>query len=411
MIASDRMPGGWSEHSLGELFEFSNGVNADKTAYGHGTLFANVFEVVANEALTEALIPGRVNLPDAVLDRYVVEHGDVLFNRTSETPADVGLASVYLGNSPIVFGGFVFRGRPKPPYRVTTSYARYAFRAHHVRKQIVARGQGAIRSNIGQRDLKVVRVVLPPAQEQARIAAALSRVDELSASLARLISKRKGLHEGLAQTLLTGKTRLPGFTRPWQEQAITEMLVPRGERNSRGESLEVLSCTKHLGFVRSLDYFNTQVFSRDLSTYLVIHRGDIGYPSNHIDEGSIGVQEILDRGLVSPIYVVMRPRSGVDTYFLQRRLKLDSFRHTLARSTNASVNRRGSLRWKDFSRLSVVVPSDPEEQSAIAQVLRDSEAAIAETREQLDKTLAIKQGMMQQLLTGRTRLRVAEVAA
>jgi type I restriction enzyme S subunit len=364
MSAGHNLPTGWTDHTLGELFDFSNGVNADKSAYGTGVPFANVLEIVAHEALTEALTPGRIALSPAATSRYSVLRGDLLFNRTSETPDEVGLASVYLGDTPIAFGGFVFRGRPKTD-RLTVAYSQYALRAHSVREQIVARGQGAIRANIGQRDLKLVRIQLPPRDEQLAIAAALSTADELMASLQRLLAKQHRMHEGLSQSLLTGASRLPGFDQPWQSYAMGEVLAPRTERNVSGEQLEVLSCTKHRGFVRSLDYFTTRVYSRDLSSYLVIHRGDIGYPANHVEEGSIGVQELVRRGLVSPIYVVMKPRDGVDSYFLQRRLKLSSFRHELARSTNASVNRRGSLRWKEFSRLSTALPSNPAEQRAL----------------------------------------------
>lgn len=409
MKASVGIPSGWEEFTLGELFEFSNGVNADKSAYGDGLPFANVFEVVKNEALTDDLIPGRVNLPPTVAARYLVRHGDVLFNRTSETPEEVGLSSVYLGDSAILFGGFVFRGRPKSA-RLGVAYSKYALRSHRVRAQIVSRGQGAIRANIGQRDLKLVRVVLPPPDEQQSLARALADVDALIIALERLVEKKQAIYQGLMQQLLTGRSRFPGFTEPWRRRRIHELLVPRSERNVRGEALDVLSCTKHLGFVRSLDYFKAQVFSRDLSGYLVIHRGDIGYPSNHVEEGSIGVQEVTQRGLVSPIYVVMRPKEGVDTYFLQRLLKLDSFRQEFARVTNASVNRRGSLRWQAFSQIEVSIPHESE-QGAISGVIRDAESAVATLRDQVDKAKAVKQGMLQELLTGRTQLPVMEGVA
>ena len=132
-------PQEWEEFVLDELFDFANGINADKSAYGDGIPFANVLEVVANEGLTPALIPGRIKLSAPLIARYQVRHGDVLFNRTSETQEEVGLASVYLGDKVIVFGGFVFRARPKTK-RLDIMYSKYALRAHGVRKQIIALG-------------------------------------------------------------------------------------------------------------------------------------------------------------------------------------------------------------------------------------------------------------------------------
>ena len=223
--------------------------------------------------------------------------------------------------------------------------------------------------------------------------------------LERAVTKKQSIKQGMMEQLLTGRTRLHGFNGEWKVRKIGELLAPRVERHLGSEKLEVLSCTKHEGFVRSLDYFKNRVFSRNLSGYKIIRYGDIGYPANHVEEGSIGVQESYEAALVSPIYVVMRPLPAVDTYFLQRQLKLDRFRQEFARTTNASVNRRGSLRWPQFSQIAVLVP-EYHEQRAISRCIRDSEAEVESFQRRLAKAQAMKQGMMQQLLTGRTRLPV-----
>jgi type I restriction enzyme S subunit len=311
------------------------------------------------------------------------------------------MTSVYVGEEPVVFGGFVFRGRPRTSL-LDPGFSQYVLRSSAVRAQIIARSQGAIRANVGQRDLKSVRVFLPGKPEQEAIASVL---DDIRSSIVRqsaLVAKKRAMHLGLTQALLTGRIRLPGFAADWKRVPIAEVLEQRTERNAAA-ALEVLSCTKHQGFVRSLDFFKNQVFSRDLSNYLVIHHGDIGYPANHVEEGSIGVQELAERGLVSPIYVVMRPVRGTDSFFLHRQLKLDSFRQEFARATNASVNRRGSLRWPEFSRINVSVP-EPDEQRAIASAIRDVEAEIAQLQREVEKLRSIKQGVAQRLLDGSTRL-------
>lgn len=89
----------WHEYQLGDLITFSNGINADKSAYGRGVPFINVLEVITNEWLRAKDIPGRVTLPNKVFARYRVRRGDILFNRTSETQDEVGLASVYCRNN------------------------------------------------------------------------------------------------------------------------------------------------------------------------------------------------------------------------------------------------------------------------------------------------------------------------
>lgn len=341
-----------------------------------------------------------------------VRRGDILFNGTSETANEVAMASVvdfdvpegtYLNS--FCFGLRLTRGAPVDP-----TFLAYYFRSGVGRTLVSSLAQGFTRFNISKTKLLALPLELPKLDQQLRIVDALVAVDDLLASLHRSTAKRVDERYAMMQALLTGAIRLRGFTKAWQSGKVSQVLRPRTERNSLNEDLEVLSCTKHLGFVRSLDYFKNQVFSRDLRSYRVIYRGDIGYPANHVEEGSIGVQELFDRGLVSPIYVVMGPVGDNDTFFLQRQMKLESFRQKFSQATSASVNRRGSLRWPEFSQIEVDIPV-VEEQRAISSAIRAVEAEIEALQRRLEATLAIRQGMMQELLTGRTRFTPTEVAA
>jgi len=411
----DRVPSGigafparWRMSRLGDLFQFSNGVNADKRAYGRGIPFVNVLEAITYTHLYGPEVTGRVSIPPSVAAAYELKRGDVLFNRTSETDADLGLASVYLGSESIVFGGFVIRGRPVDD-SLDPRYSGYALRASAIRSQIVALGQGAVRANIGQERLRSVLIPVPPIEDQRAIADLLSDVDAQLMGQSRLIAKKRDLRMAAMQHLLTGRRRLPGFCSPWERKTIGEFAIPRGPKNTQCERLPVITCSKHHGFVDSLRYFKSQVFSDDLSSYRLINRGDIGYPANHIEEGSIGLQDLHDVALVSPIYVVFRTDVTVNSLFLHRLLKLDSYREHFKTTTTSSVDRRGSLRWPAFSRIAVDLPPLPE-QNAIAAVLSDMDAELAALEARLEKTRDLKQAMMQELLTGRTRLVAAETA-
>ena len=243
----------------------------------------------------------------------------------------------------------------------------------------------------------------PEPNEQTAIANALSDADALINSLEKLIAKKRHIKQGVMQLLLTGKKRLPGFTGEWEEKKIGEIASPCAEKNNAAEVLPVLTCSKHLGFVDSLGYFKNQVFSKDTSTYKIIRRGQIGYPANHVEEGSIGLQDLYEVALVSPIYVVFSMSKGIDSFFLHRVLKLDSYRQKFKTATTSSVDRRGSLRWPAFSEITVSIPPLPE-QAAIAQVLSDMDTEIEALERKLEKHKLIKQGMMQKLLTGKKRL-------
>lgn len=265
-------PQGWRPISFSEFLEFRNGVNAEKKAYGAGIPFVNVLEVITHIHLRIADVPGRVTLSESNADRYRIEYGDVLFNRTSETQEEVGLASVYLDSSNAVFGGFVIRGRPQHNH-LDSMFAGYALRSRSVRSQIVAKGQGAIRANIGQRDLRKVIAILPPLKEQREIAAALSDVDALISGLDKLVAKKRAIKLAAVQQLLTGKTRLPGFRDPWKQTYLGEIAaIKTGKKNNQDKVEGGL----YPFFVRSQTVERINTYSFTGEAILVPGEGGIG---------------------------------------------------------------------------------------------------------------------------------------
>jgi type I restriction enzyme S subunit len=329
--------------------------------------------------------------------------GDVLVQR-SNTGDLVGTAAIFDGPAGVyIYPDLMMRIR----FRDQTSahwFWRYANSTRGRRFfQSIAAGSSGSMPKISGANLRSMPIPLPQPAEQRAIAEALSDVDRLLGALEAVIVKKRAIKHGVMQQLLTGRTRLPGFKGEWERKQIRDVARPSGHRNTSSSDLPVLACSKHLGFVDSLGYFKNRVFSKDLNGYKLIRRGEIGYPANHVEEGSIGLQDLYDVALVSPIYVVFTPTEGVESHFLHRLLKLEQYRQAFAAITNSSVDRRGSLRWPQFSEISVTMPSS-EEQAAIAGSLTAVEGEIAALEAQHEKTHAIKQGMMQQLLRGRVRL-------
>ncbi|UJH90561.1 restriction endonuclease subunit S [Antarcticibacterium sp. 1MA-6-2] len=171
------IPKNWLVQSLGEILDFKNGVNAEKESYGKGKKFINVMEVIKYNVITDSNIPGMVILSDSAFRQNQVKSGDILFNRTSETNDEIGITALYLGDEDVVFGGFVIRGRPKNAV-LTNDFKKYGFSTSIVRKQIISKGQGAVRTNIGQKDLEKVYLAIPSKNEQQKIATVLSTWDK-----------------------------------------------------------------------------------------------------------------------------------------------------------------------------------------------------------------------------------------
>lgn len=330
-----------------------------------------------------------------------LEVGDILICRLA-APAGRACILPNIGEDRVITAVDVTIFRPSPNV-ADRRYLVHSFNTRHWFEAVNERCGGSTRTRISRGQLGKMSVGIPALPEQRAIADALSDADALIGALDQLIAKKRDLKQAAMQQLLTGRRRLPGFRGEWEGKLIGDVASPSTEKNSSGGPLPVLTCSKHLGFMDSLAYFKNQVFSKDLSTYKVIRRGQIGYPANHVEEGSIGLQSLYDVALVSPIYVVFSVAAEVNSYFLHRVLKLDIYRQKFRTATAASVDRRGSLRWPTFSEIEISLPPRPE-QDAIAEALSDMEAELAALERRRDKTRALKQGMMQELLPGRTRL-------
>ncbi len=294
--------------------------------------------------------------------------------------------------------------------------------ATYIRQLVSVAGHGTGR--IDTSSLKKFPVNKPPLAEQTKIASILSTWDKAIETAEKLIENRRSQKKALMQQLLTGEKRFSQFVssreltknkcgeipKDWQFVHVEQIAKQVSERNSDSRDYPVLSCTKYEGFVDSLKYFKKKVFSNDTSTYKVVARNTFAFPSNHIEEGSIGYQDIYDHGLVSPIYTVFKTNDKVHDGYLYKLLKTEHYRQIFAAQTNASVDRRGSLRWNEFKKIQVPLPS-LSEQEAISNAIDAADKEMKNHQEQLENLQQQKKALMQQLLTGKRRVKVDKEAA
>ncbi|MET0106065.1 MAG: restriction endonuclease subunit S [Sedimenticola sp.] len=289
-----------------------------------------------------------------------------------------------------------------------------------VQRQVYRKTNGSTFREITIAELRAITIDAPNHAEQRAIADYLEQWNRAINTCNSLIESSVKQKNALTQQLLTGKRRLSGFSisneieytsagplpKDWEVVPIGKVAAEVSDRNAGGDALPVLACSKHVGFVNSLEYFKKKVYSDDLTNYKIIRRGQFGFPSNHIEEGSIGLQSICDAGVVSPIYTVFEiNESQVDAGFLFKVLKTEHYRQRFAAATNASVDRRGSLRWKGFRAIRIPLPS-LKEQQAISAVL-DHAAQLEESyKRQREKLEQERRALMQQLLSGRRRVKL-----
>lgn len=281
----------------------------------------------------------------------------------------------------------------------------FALETDFAKKQKRVLGQGNSVVHIYSSDLAKIKIPLPLLLEQRAIAHILGLIDSVINQNNQLIIQKELRKKWLMQNLLTGKKRLKGFGGEWKEIHIRDISKEVSIRNKADKQLTVLSCTKHNGLVESLEYWGRKIFADDISTYKIVPKNHFAYATNHIEEGSIGYQEILDDALISPMYTVFKTDSSINDLFFYKLLKSHKLIYQYQNRMEGSIDRRGGLRWDAFSIIKIQLPSY-EEQTAIAQVLQAADKEIQLLKAKTDKLREQKKGMMQVLLTGKKRLKI-----
>jgi type I restriction enzyme S subunit len=259
---------------------------------------------------------------------------------------------------------------------------------------------GGGQKNVNAGSLKFMLIPLPPLPEQEAIAQPLSDVDTAIAELDHLITKKRNIKQGVTQQLLTGKKRLPGFNGKWKAREFCdfaylskERLDPqRVEKSYRCIELEHIEqgTSRLLGFCDSIN---------QLSQKVVFKKGDVLFGKLRPYLKKFYLSEF--NGICSTEIWAIRAKENILPEFMFLIVQTDIF---LDEANNkATGTKMPRANWQDIAHLEFLLPP-PTEQKAIAQVLTDMDAEIEALEQKRDKYKAIKQGMMQELLTGRTRL-------
>lgn len=424
-MSNSSLPNGWNSVTLENVAKVQTGIAKGKPVSRDSVSVPYLRVANVQDGYVDLSVVKEVTVRPSEVGRYRLRRGDVLFTEGGDFDK-LGRGTVWQGEIDLcLHQNHVFAVRPNTNRLLPEILALQASSAHGRRYFQLSSKQSTNLASINSTQLKQFPVLLPPLAEQRKIAAILRTWDEAIEKLSALRKAKAARHIALTHSLVFGTRQLAQFhdagdavpyrwfalPSPWMCKPIGKLAKEISERNGDGAEHEVLSCSKYNGFVRSLAYFKKQVFSADLSGYKRIWRGDFGFPSNHIEEGSIGLQNLVEVGVVSPIYTVFRfAADKVDENYAFAVLKTELYRHIFEVSTSASVDRRGSLRWREFSSLPFPVPPLAE-QKTIAAVLETSRRDLDATDREIVALIRQKRGLMQKLLTGEWPVNVEGVAA
>ena len=251
------------------------------------------------------------------------------------------------------------------------------------------------------------KIAVPPLAEQRKIAEVLGVWDEAIEKQARLIEKLALRKRGLMQRLLSAKLRLPGFSEPWKEHKIADLFSPINDTNDGREHIPMTISAKS-GFISQKDKFDRVIAGDSLQRYILLKKGDFAYNKGNSNLYEMGCIYHLNEesALVPFVYICFRSKGSVNIDFYSQFFINHGLDRQLKKIITSGARGDGLLNVdkKDFFALNVPYPTI-EEQTPIAEVLTAADREIELAKEKLDRLRRQKRGLMQQLLTGKKRVK------
>ncbi len=301
--------------------------------------------------------------------------------------------------------------------RLNPHYLNYFLLSESGQKQIESFQAGGNRQGLNFGQIRSFQILLPTPSEQHAIATALSDVDALITSLDKLIAKKRDIKQATMQQLLTGKTRLPGFSEEWEVKKVGEIFQflntannSRSDLSENGEIKYIHYGDIHMKWRSFLDCSSDELplIQRDkVRNVPFLEDGDLVMADASEDYEGVGisveVKNATGKKVVAGLHTFLlrgdkEVLAGGFKGYLQY---IPAVKDSLKKSaTGISVY---GISKNNVRNISICLP-DITEQHAIAAILSDMDAEIVSLEQKRDKTRALKQGIMQELLTGKTRL-------
>jgi type I restriction enzyme S subunit len=396
------IPIDWIERRIGDLHPFVTSGSRGWAAYysDSGDPFIRITNLTRSSIYLCLDDLRFVKIPEGDSEgvRTQLQNGDVLISIT----ADIGII------------GFVSKDIPQPAYinqhialirfdelAVCPQFVSYFLASERPQRIFRALTDSGAKAGMNLSTVQQVGLSLPPTVvEQEAIAEALSDADALIESLEQLLVKKRQIKQGAMQELLTGKERLPGFTSKWKQKLFGEIAQLRKQRIDprRAESSQFCIELEHIeqgtGFLGG--YTAT---GEESSLKSVFQKDDVLFGKLR---AYLRKYWLADRtGVCSTeIWVLMANAASLIPPYLFQLVRTDRFIEAASTAYGTHMPRSD---WKVVKDFELLIPP-PEEQTVIADVLSDMDAEIAAVETKLTKARQIKQGMMQELLTGRIRL-------
>ncbi|MBS1049742.1 restriction endonuclease subunit S [Gluconobacter japonicus] len=380
------LPEGWRKEKLGVVAEFQRGFDLPQSQRSEGSV-----PIISSSGVSGFHDTSKALAPGIVTGRYG-SIGDVFYVEEAYWPLNTALwVKDFHGNYP--------------------KYLYYLLSNFDFSKFSDKTGVPGINRN----DLHAVNVLVPPLPEQKKIAAILSTWDRAIEGTEKLLANSQQQKKALMQQLLTGKKRLPGFTGEWKTRTLGEI----GEISSAGVDKKIVDGEEPIRLLNFTDVFKrTFIYSDDLHQWVTapsvkvqkcnVKKGDVFFTPSSETRNDIAFSAVSAENMQGCCYsyhvVRLRFKEEWDDAFKAFIFSTMNFRRQVYKLADGS-GQRYVISQDDFRSIEVTYPS-LDEQCQIGAILRTAENEITALESDLARLRQEKKALMQQLLTGKRRVRV-----
>ena len=394
----------WEQRKLGEVGNTFTGLSGKtKEDFGHGEgkfiTYVNVFNnpVADLDGLESVEIDNK---------QFQVKAGDVLFTTSSETPEEVGMSSMWLGNADNIYlNSFCFGYRPTIEF--DNYYLAFMLRSASIRKKFQLLAQGISRYNISKNKVMEMSIPVPSIEEQQKIGAFFKQLDDTIALYQRKLDLLKEQKKGFLQKMFpkngakVPELRFAGFADDWEDRKLSSIAERVTRKNKNNESTLPLTISAQDGLVDQNDYFNKQVASRDVTGYFLVKNGEFAYNKSYSNGYPWGAIKRLDKyemGVLSTLYIVFKP-TAINSQFLVSYYETTRWYREVSKNAAEGARNHGLLNISpnDFFNTLLTIPKSAEEQQQIGSFFKQLDDTIALHQRKLDLLKEQKKGFIKQM--------------
>lgn len=387
-------PANWKRYTFGDIYTERKEPGDEKLPL----LMVSIHSGVSDGEVDGAELPKQVKRIEDKSQYKKAVSGDLVFNMMRAWQGAIGTVRTTGMVSPAYIVA-------EPNDKVYPLFMDYYSRTPQMINQIDRQSYGVtdFRKRLYWDSFAPIGCILPPIEEQQKIAAILTTQDKVIELKEKRLAEKQRQKKYFMQQLLTGKKRLPGFSGEWKKTKLKNILYERKTYSPKGLEYPHVTLSAEGIFPKSERYDRDHLVRDEDKEYKITHKGDICYNPANLKFGAI-CENTFGDAIFSPIYITFEVEENICKEYIANYLMRWDFINAVRKYEEGTVYERMAVKPEDFLKFEIFLPQI-EEQTAIAEVLSAADRETELLRQDIEQEKQKKKALMQLLLTGIVRVK------